>query len=115
MIVNTTSVLTTTISNVIQFPREKWKTPSQTMDEVYESITESRKEHIQILVNLLMEYLTYKVCDEGFDITLDECEPSYIMCCEAIESLLSRSVGIHHPIQDIALETFANIEEENNE
>ena len=82
------------------------------MEDVYKSITDSRKEHITILTEMIMEYIAYKVGDEGFDISLDECNVDYIMACEALGSLMCKSVGVFHPMQEIAQDAFGEESEE---
>ncbi len=89
-------------SNIVEFPREKWKTPSLTMEEVYESITAARKDHIELLVNLAMDNICNMFSAEGYDIAQDSCENNYIFVCEALDAILCKSVNIEHSLHQAA-------------
>ena len=93
---------TVPVSNIIAFPMQNRRAPAQSMEEVYESVTQTRIDHIDILLEIILEYISYKVTDEGFDIMSDECEKSYIMLHQALKSLMCQSVGIYHQLQTLA-------------
>jgi hypothetical protein len=99
-------------SNVIQFPRLKRNSPPQTLEELNKNIEETRKEHIEYIIDESMSFAFQKAFDEGFDLGQDECFKTTAMLIETYRAALCRTVGIYHPLHDFADTAFTIADEE---
>ena len=101
-------------SNVIQFPKLKRNTPPQSMEERSRNIEETRKEHIEYVIDESMSFAFQKAYDEGFDLGQDECFKITALLVEAYRAALYRTVDISHPLHEFADTAFAITDEEGN-
>lgn len=101
-------------SNVIQFPKLKRNTPPQSIEELNKNIEETRKEHVEYVIDETMTYAFQKAFDEGFDLGEDDCFKMTALLVEAYRAALYKSVGIEHPLQDFADTAFAITDEDGN-
>ena len=85
------------------FPKQFREHPPQNLDEVYEKIDQSRKEHIDYLVgDEIMPIVFNRVYQDGYDLGSEECINSTILLVEAFKSAMSQSVGQYHPLQELS-------------
>lgn len=96
-------------TNVIAFPKVKvGDSPPTSIEELSEKIAEYKtsfaEEISEVLWNLVLGEMARAGCD--FDKDLQKYYPSMVMILESIKSLHLQTNGIHHPLQDIAAESF---------
>lgn len=84
------------------FPKGKRGTPPQSKEELMTSLEETKREHIDILVDQMLEIIFQITYQEGFDLTNDDNIESTVFMSEAIKAALLDSVGLDHPFLDIA-------------
>jgi hypothetical protein len=89
------------MDNVIQFPKGKLGSPPQSIEEVIEAVENSRREHIEMFMSLMIPFVFQKACDEGFDITQDQCIKTNTFFVESLNAVLCKAAGMHHPIHDV--------------
>ncbi len=100
--------------NVIQFPRLKRNTPPQSIEELNKNIEETRREHIEYVIDETMSIAFQRAFDEGFDLGQDDCFKTTAMLIEAYRAALYKTVGIYHPLHDFAETAFAITDEDGN-
>lgn len=96
-------------TNIIAFPKVKVDgAPPTSIEELSEKIAEYKtsfaEEISEVLWNLVLGEMARAGCD--FDKDLQKYYPSMVMILESIKSLHLQTNGIHHPLQDIAAESF---------
>lgn len=96
-------------SNIIAFPKVKVDgSPPTSLEELSEKIAEYKtsfaEEISEVLWNFVLGEMARAGCD--FDKDLQKYYPSMVMILESIKSLHLQTNGIHHPLQDIAAESF---------
>ena len=89
------------MTNVIQFPKGKYNSPPQNLEEIIETVENSRKEHIEMFLSVIIPYVFQRACDEGFDITQESCAATNTFFLESLNAALCKTVGIYHPIHDV--------------
>ena len=94
------------MNNVVLFPRQKKDTPPTTIEEIYENATETRKEHVEYVLDDVLAFVFQRCYDEGFNLGDDICIKSTSMIVETLRAGLYRSVGIPHPLHDSADRMF---------
>lgn len=101
-------------NNVIQFPKLKRNTPPLSIEELNKNIEETRKEHVEYVIDETMSFAFQRAYDEGFDLGEDDCFKVTAMLVEAYRAALYKSVGIYHPLHDFADTAFAITDDEGN-
>lgn len=106
------------MTNVIIFPKNKLKTPPQTVEELNESleainteIVNVRKDYIEELLDDTMQDIFANFASEGFDLCSEDCIKSTSMLIETLRAAVYRSVNIEHPLHEVADRTFLHPEE----
>lgn len=89
-------------NNIIAFPTQGRNAPAQNMDEVYDAVTQARIDHVDILIPFIVDYMIARICDEGFDVTMPECKHAMALVEVALKGAMYRSVGLYHPLADLA-------------
>ena len=89
------------MSKVTVFPRPYRGAPVQSLEEVFERVESSRKEHIDYIACEVADILMSYAADEGFDISSEHCLKDFIVVLEAMKSVMAKSNGLHHPMQDM--------------
>lgn len=100
------------MSNIIAFPRGKKDSPPITMEELNAKVSETRREHIEYLLDETLSFVFSRCYDEGFDLGQEECVKSTALIVEALRAGLLNTVGIEHPLHDVADMMFV---EDNND
>lgn len=101
------------MSNVIAFPKAKKNTPPQTIEELITTVEETRKEHIEYVIDEALSFVFSRCYDEGFDLGKQENAKTSAMLVESLRSALYDTCGINHPFQMIASSLF--VEQEDGE
>lgn len=94
------------MSNVILFPKAKKGSPPITMEQLYENVEETRKEHIEYLIDDTLSFVFERCREEGFDLSGEHCLKTTTMLIEAFRAGLYKSVDIDHPLHAIASVMF---------
>lgn len=102
------------MSNVIAFPKSKKDSPPQTLEELHSKIEETRKDHIEYLIDMLMPMIFGACQDEGFDLVDEENMKPTALFVESFKAALYCTAGIEHPLH-IAAEELCILEEDNEE
>lgn len=90
------------MTNVIQFPKIKKNSPPQTMEELLETVNETRKEQVEYLLDEILSNAFRILYEEGFDLNKDHCIHSTALMVETFKAAIYRSVGIEHTLHTLA-------------
>lgn len=94
------------MSNVVLFPRHKKDTPPTTIEEIYENAVETRKEHIEYVLDDVLAFVFQRCYEEGFNLGHEDCVKTTSMIVETMRSGLYKTVGIPHPMHDLSENMF---------
>jgi hypothetical protein len=95
------------MSNVVAFPKGKFNTPPQSLEEIEANVTTVRKDHFHYLLNDLMTYIFGRLMhDEGIDLLKDENVKATSLMVEAAKAALYKSAGMEHKLHSVAEEYF---------
>jgi hypothetical protein len=86
------------MNNVIHFPKGKRNSLPQTIEEVIETVENTRREHIEMFMSMMIPFIFQKACDEGFDISQDSCIKTNTFFVESLNAMLCKAAGMYHPI-----------------
>lgn len=100
------------MTNVIVFPKLPPQHKLQSLDQILEQVEENKKEHINYLMEDISNFIYGIAMDAGFDIDQDELFKDSVLVTEGIRSMLCKSVGIEHPLQDIVKDLISFDREE---
>ena len=101
------------MSNVIAFPKAKKDSPPITMAELEAKVSETRREHIEFLLDETLSFVFSRCYDEGFDLGQEDCIKTTALVVESLRAGLLNTVGIQHPLHDVAEMMF--VEEDNDD
>lgn len=88
--------------NVVLFPKQKKDSPPNSMDQVYESALQQRKDHIEYLIDEVLSDAFIYVRDAGFDMGAEKCTKTTAVVIESLRSALYKSADIFHTLQPVA-------------
>lgn len=94
------------MSNVIAFPKGKRDSPPQSMEELEAKVSETRKEHIEYLIDDMLSFVFARCQDEGFDLSQESCVKTTGMLLETFRAALYNTVGLSHPLTILAESMF---------
>lgn len=92
--------------NVVLFPGMKRESPPQTVEEIVDQVTQTRKEHVEGVVNDLIPELIQLFGSYGLDVNSDENIRDVAMVMESIKSLLARQYRLPHPFHEMVDNIF---------
>jgi hypothetical protein len=102
-------------SNIVKFPEKKFSFSSiEALEELKEQVKASKLEFVDYLSTELVEEMFFKIAGMGFDIANDEYAKDNVMILESVKSLLLKTMGIEHKMQEAAEKLIA-ISDENGE
>lgn len=101
------------MSNVVLFPKQKKDTPPLTIEQLYENVEGTRREHIEFLLDEVLSFVFQRCYEEGFDLGQDECLKTTGLVVESFRAGLYNTVGITHPLHQVAETLF--VEEKHEE
>lgn len=102
--------MTSASNNVVIFPRSPKQYPSQTYEEMMETISSTRREHIEYLIDDTLAFVFARCGEDGFDLGKDHCAKPTAMLMESLRSALMATVGLEHPLQKTAETMFSIID-----
>jgi len=86
------------MNNVVLFPRQKKDSPPNTIEELYENVAGTRKEHIEYLLDDVLSFVFQRCYEEGFDLGQEECLKTTALIVDTMRAGLYSTVGIPHPL-----------------
>lgn len=99
-------------SNIITFPKAKKNHPPQSLDEVMETVTESRKEHIELFMENILPFIFSAAADMSLDLAKEECTKSTALFVESFKSALYDTCGLDHVLQQFAEQSFEFLDDD---
>lgn len=100
------------MSNIVLFPKQKKDTPPITIEQLYENVEITRREHIEFLIDDVFSFVFQRCQEEGFDLSLDQCLKTTGLVVESFRAGLYNTVGIDHPLHKVAETLFIEGSEE---
>jgi hypothetical protein len=82
--------------NVILFPGMKRDTAPQNMEEILDKVTQTRKEHVNMVLNDMIPEIIHMFGAYGVDINDDKYVKDVAMIMESTKSLLHRQYNLEH-------------------
>ena len=92
--------------NVIQFPKGKFNTPPQSVEEMVADIDRMRREAADEMANSMVPQLIGIFMANGVDIDQHEYIKDVSMVVEASKSLLYKYFNIDHPFHEMVESVF---------
>lgn len=99
-------------SNIIAFPKAKKNHLPQSLDEVFEAVEESRKEHIELFMENILPFIFSAAADMNLDLSKEECTKSTALFVESFKSALYDTCGINHVLQQVAEQSFELLDDD---
>ena len=88
------------MAKIIQFPKEKMKTPPQSKKELDAELLNNKVAYVDDVANHYSSSVFNKLAMHGFNVDDDDFIKDYAYTIESLKSCLLRNVGVTHPIQD---------------
>ena len=88
------------MANIIQFPKEKMKTPPQSKKELDAELLNNKVAYVDDVANHYSSSVFIKLAMHGFNVDDDDFIKDYAYTIESLKSCLLRNVGVTHPIQN---------------
>ena len=96
--------------NVIEFPKASRLRPPQNKAEFRKSIMDSKSEYANEIVDHYAQQLANKIGMHGFMIDNEQFMKDFAFTVESMRSCLHRSLGVHHPFQEMIDTAIDDIE-----
>ena len=88
------------MAKIIQFPKEKMKTPPQSKKELDAELLNNKVAYVDDVANHYSSSVFNKLAMHGFNVGDEDFIKDYPYTIESLKSCLLRNVGVTHPIQD---------------
>ena len=88
------------MAKIIQFPKEKIKTPPQSKKELDAELLNNKVAYVDDVANHYSSSVFNKLAMHGFNVDDEDFIKDYAYTIESLKSCLLRNVGVTHPIQD---------------
>ena len=88
------------MAKIIQFPKEKMKTPPQSKKELDAELLNNKVAYVDDVANHYSSSVFNKLAMHGFNVDDENFIKDYAYTIESLKSCLLRNVGVTHPIQD---------------
>lgn len=92
--------------NVILFPGMKRDTAPQNMEEILDKVTQTRKDHVNMVLNDMIPEIIHMFGAYGVDINDDKYVKDVAMIMESTKSLLHRQYNLEHPFHKMVDNIF---------
>jgi len=92
--------------NVVLFPGSKRESPPQSVEEIVDRVTQTRKEHVEGVMMDLIPDLIHMFGSYGLDVSSDEYIKDVAMIMESIKSMISRQYNLEHPFHSMVDNIF---------
>lgn len=94
------------MSNVVQFPVERLNVPPQSIEEMQDSISIMRKEHVDNLMDMMIPSVLTLFETNGMDVENEIYVKDSALVIEAIKALMYKYYNLEHPLNFIAETCF---------
>lgn len=94
------------MSNVVQFPVERLNVPPQSIEEMQDSISIMRKEHVDNLMDMMIPSVLMLFETNGMDVETEAYVKDSALVIEAIKALMYKYYNLEHPLNFIAETCF---------
>ena len=88
------------MAKIIQFPKEKMKTPPQSKKELDADLLNNKVAYVDDVANHYSSSVFNKLAMHGFNVDDEDFIKDYAYTIESLKSCLLRNVGVTHPIQN---------------
>ena len=88
------------MAKIIQFPKEKMKTPPQSKKELDAELLNNKVAYVDDVANHYSSSVFNKLAMHGFNVDDEDFIKDYAYTIESLKSCLLRNVGVTHPIQN---------------
>ena len=88
------------MAKIIQFPKEKMKTPPQSKKELDAELLNNKVAYVDDVANHYSSSVFNKLAMHGFNVDNEDFIKDYAYTIESLKSCLLRNVGVTHPIQN---------------
>lgn len=92
--------------NVILFPGMKRDSAPQNMEEILDKVTQTRKDHVNMVLNDMIPEIIHMFGAYGVDINDDKYVKDVAMIMESTKSLLNRQYNLEHPFHKMVDNIF---------
>lgn len=92
--------------NVIQFPKSKYNTPPQSIEEMVADIDRLRREHADEIVTSMIPQLVGLFMANGVDVDQHEYIKDVSMIVESSKALMYKYFNIDHPFHEMIEQVF---------
>jgi hypothetical protein len=92
--------------NVILFPGMKRDSAPQNMEEILDKVTQTRKDHVNMVLNDMIPEIIHMFGAYGVDINDDKYVKDVAMIMESTKSLLHRQYNLEHPFHKMVDNIF---------
>lgn len=92
--------------NIIFFPGMKRESPPQTIEEIVDRVTQTRKEHVDSVLYDLVPELMHLFGSYGLDVSSNENIKDVAMIMESIKSMIMRQYNLSHPFHEMVDNIF---------
>ena len=90
--------------NIIQFPKDKMKTPPQSKKELDQELLNNKVAYVEDVATHYGSSVFNKLAMHGFNVDDDNFIKDYAYVIESLKSCLLNNVGVTHPIQKTVIE-----------
>ena len=90
--------------NIIQFPKNKMKTPPQSKKELDQELLNNKVAYVEDVATHYGSSVFNKLAMHGFNVDDDNFIKDYAYVIESLKSCLLNNVGVTHPIQKTVIE-----------
>ena len=90
--------------NIIQFPKDKMKTPPQSKKELDQELLNNKIAYVDDVATHYGSSVFNKLAMHGFNVDDDNFIKDYAYVIESLKSCLLNNVGVTHPIQKTVIE-----------
>ena len=90
--------------NIIQFPKEKMRTPPQSKKELDAELLNNKVAYVEDVASHYASSVFNKLAMHGFNVDDDNFIKDYAYVIESLKSCLLNNVGVTHPIQKTVIE-----------
>ena len=97
-------------NNIINFPKASKSRPPQSVEEFRESILDHKASYANEIVDHYAQQLANKIGMHGFQIDNEQFMKDFAFTVESMRSCLQRSLGVHHPFQEMIDDAITNLE-----
>ena len=94
------------MADIIPFPKGKLNTPPQSVSDILSSVEEDQAEHLEYVLEDILNGIASRLYENGFDITKQEALVPLSFTADAIKATMLASQNKEHVLHDVAVQYF---------